>query len=171
MGTSKNPLPARCEARFVPASIGTSGLSGSTKSASLPAKRRLSTAQGRRHFTKARMEPVGHTGFNWLFVAVGRHSQLDDSDIGTAIEQMSCKAVPERVQRPGLLDSGRGASWNRRLNWRGAHQPLLDSKWCIAVWTRNEINGVTVLGQFLSSGLFGDALRSLLAWCDKSQLA
>src|SRR5271157_4035335 len=33
--------------------------------------------------------------------------RLDDSDIGTAIEQMSCKAVPKRVQRHGLLDSGR----------------------------------------------------------------
>src|SRR5580692_8462536 len=33
--------------------------------------------------------------------------RLDDSDIGTAIEQMSCKAVPKRVQGHGLLDAGR----------------------------------------------------------------
>src|SRR5271165_1939671 len=32
--------------------------------------------------------------------------RLDDSDIGTAIEQMSCKAVPKRVQCHGLPDSG-----------------------------------------------------------------
>src|ERR1700681_3886384 len=33
--------------------------------------------------------------------------RLDDSDIGTAIEQMSCKAVPKRLQRHGHLDSSR----------------------------------------------------------------
>src|ERR1700688_4591270 len=50
--------------------------------------------------------------------------RLDDSDIGTAIEQMSCKAVPQRVQRPGLLDSGRiGRFVEQAAQLAGAPRP------------------------------------------------
>ena len=49
--------------------------------------------------------------------------RLDDSDIGTAIEQMSCKAVPKRVQRHGLLDSGRiGRFVEQAAQLAGAHR-------------------------------------------------
>jgi hypothetical protein len=41
------------------------------------------------------------------YLIVVPKQRLDDSDIGTAIEQMGCKAVSKCLQCRGLLDSGR----------------------------------------------------------------
>src|ERR1700692_4462387 len=56
--------------------------------------------------------------------------RLDDSDIGTAIEQMSCKAVPKRVQCHGLLDSGRiGRFVEQAAQLAGAHRLAALGTW------------------------------------------
>jgi hypothetical protein len=83
----------------------------------------------------ARNEALYHVGGNARVARrrvqfVVTQQRLDDSDIGTAIEQMSCKAVPKRVQRHGLLDSGRiGRFVEQAAQLAGAHRLAALGTW------------------------------------------